>query len=306
MALRTPFPWIFEDSTKTTAHSAAGFSPSLFLSFLHFCVKVLILGHVRSGQVKWNNYAKTLQSRHNYRAEEQQLQDGQVDGAVAAGRLGHHQVRLRVALGAALLQQARDPERDALQAERVRVADQHVDGQRVGHPALHRGHDPRPRRRQVPHHEGPQQADDHPVRHSGRHVRDGRRWGRRWRWRWPRGRLGAARATHRLRITPRPLCEEFVWFWLSYLRFSGTECRHRLRIREAIDSCCSDVVFYRHAGQARSQDFAQGGGGGASKGPFPSVQRAPSRALKGPQGALWPAQWPFERPWGPLVFQRGP
>ena len=42
--------------------------------------------------------------------------------------------------------------------------------------------------------------------------------------------------------------------------------------------------------QARSQDFAQGGGGRhlkgplpeRSKGPFPSVQRAPSRAFKGP------------------------
>ena len=67
----------------------------------------------------------------------------------------------------------------------------------------------------------------------------------------------------------------------------------------------------RNIEQARSQDFAQGGGGGGgaskgplperSKGPFSSVERAPFLSAD-----LHSAQGSFERPWGPLVFQRGP
>ena len=50
--------------------------------------------------------------------------------------------------------------------------------------------------------------------------------------------------------------------------------------------------------QARSQDFAQGGGGGRrlERAPFPSVQRAPSDSPKGP----------FSLTRGPSDLHRGP
>ena len=56
-------PMVFQDSTKTKAHSAAGFSPSLSPMFSAFFVKVLILGHVRSGhQVRSNDI--TMQKKN--------------------------------------------------------------------------------------------------------------------------------------------------------------------------------------------------------------------------------------------------
>ena len=67
MALRTPLLWFFEDGTKTTVHSAAVFSPSLSCMFSTFFVKVLILGHARSGhQVRSNN--TTMQKKLYNRA----------------------------------------------------------------------------------------------------------------------------------------------------------------------------------------------------------------------------------------------
>ena len=72
MALRTHLLWFFEDSSKTTAHSVAGFIP-----FSAFFVKVFILGHTRSGHqvrssdtsMKTNTIAPHLQClRESYEA----------------------------------------------------------------------------------------------------------------------------------------------------------------------------------------------------------------------------------------------
>ena len=58
--LNTPPLRFFEDSKKTAARSAAGFSPTLSPIFLATFVKVSILGHARSGhQVRSSDH--TLQ-----------------------------------------------------------------------------------------------------------------------------------------------------------------------------------------------------------------------------------------------------
>ena len=59
-----PLLLFFDDSTKITAHSAAGFSPSLSPIFSAFFVKVLILGHVRSGDQVRSSDA-TMQNFYN-------------------------------------------------------------------------------------------------------------------------------------------------------------------------------------------------------------------------------------------------
>ena len=62
--LNTPPPRFFVDSKKTAARSAAGFSPTLSPIFLTTFVKVLILGHARSGhQVRSSDH--TLQKLYN-------------------------------------------------------------------------------------------------------------------------------------------------------------------------------------------------------------------------------------------------
>ena len=61
--LNTPLRF-FADSKKTAARSAAGFSPTLSPIFLATFVKVLILGHARSGhQVRSSDH--TLQKLYN-------------------------------------------------------------------------------------------------------------------------------------------------------------------------------------------------------------------------------------------------
>lgn len=57
-----------------------------------------------------------------------------------AGGLGPDQVWLRVARAGARQLAPRDPRHAAVQAARVRGADQPVHGQRLGHPALHHRH----------------------------------------------------------------------------------------------------------------------------------------------------------------------
>ena len=60
----TPPLRFLADSKKTAARSAAGFSPTLSLIFLATFVKVLILGHARSGhQVRSSDH--TLQKLYN-------------------------------------------------------------------------------------------------------------------------------------------------------------------------------------------------------------------------------------------------
>lgn len=113
--------------------------------------------------------------RSRERAAKQRVQTGQVDGAGFVGRKRPDQVRVRVAVARPRQQQARHPGHAAVQAARVRDADQSEHGQRLGHSALHRRHRHEAEGRQVFDHEGPQQADDPPLRHPGQHVRVGRR-----------------------------------------------------------------------------------------------------------------------------------
>ena len=68
-AFERPPPLFFEDSEKTAARSAAGFSPTLPPIFSATFVKISAQGHVRSGhQVRSSDPTtkKTFQLRHGY------------------------------------------------------------------------------------------------------------------------------------------------------------------------------------------------------------------------------------------------
>lgn len=94
--------------------------------------------------------------RPRERAAQQRVQAREMDRPGPSGRQRPDKVRLRLARARARQQQARDSRHAAVQAARVRHADQPEYGQRVGDFAVHRRHRHEAEGRKVFDYEGPE------------------------------------------------------------------------------------------------------------------------------------------------------